>query len=188
MSEKKEAFPQIIIKDPSASSSWFDKEMAQRTQDAERRRTHQDTQMQMAKHRGGPADAVRFGSKRMITQDAPRLVLHYRKYGYDCVSEVTWVPMIGKPGAQELMFTLVCPRCLERKVPQGEAQLMVRESHRHFWIDDRPEHKRPVMVNMFGVEQQILPAGKVTVADTVRCTNVGCGWAVRITDSMVTEI
>lgn len=188
MAAAKRVFPEVIIKDPSANSRWFEEHIQRQTQDAERRRRHQDTQAKLAQRRMGAGGVARMGSHRMITPDAPRLVLHYQKYGFDCLAEVTWVPKLSTPGEQEMMFTLVCPRCVLRKVPQGEAQLIVRESHRKFWIDDRPQNKRPTMVNMWGKEQQITPAGKVSVNDTVRCSNTGCGWTARITDSIVVEV
>lgn len=174
------------MKDGTTSSA-YDESMMRKEADAKRRRNHQDIQTKMSGQRHGGNAVARLGSHRFITQDAPRLVLFYKKYNQECISEITMVPKPNSP-EMEMMFTLVCPRCLERKVSQGEAQLMVRNSHRSFWVDDRPANKAPKMVNMFGMMQQVLPAGTVTVKDIVRCTNLGCGWGARITDSIVEEI
>lgn len=178
------SFPTILVKD-GVMSSQFENDMKQREQDAQRRRQHQDQQYKMSQQRvGADGGIARLGSSRMITQDAPHLVLYYRKYDQECVSEITMVPKPGSP-EMELMFTLVCIKCLNRKISQGEAQLMVRQSHRNFWIDDRAHNRMPVKLSNGAL---VNPAGKVTVADVVRCTNTGCGWAVKIIDSVVDEV
>lgn len=167
-------------------SGSFQKEMAQREENSNKRRAHQDNQHAMAQQGvGADGSIARLGSSRMVTQDAPHLILHYRNYNQDCVSEVTMVPKPGAPSEMEMMFTLVCYGCLKRGIRMDEAQLMVRQSHRNFWIDDRPKNRMPQMVELIGM---VSPAGKVTAADTIRCTNYGCDWAVKVIDSQVEEV
>lgn len=183
---EKKVFPTIIVKD-GVMSSGHENEMRAREADAQRRRQHQDNQYRMSQQGvGADGGIARLGSNRMVTQDAPRLVLHYRKYDQQCVSEVTMVPKQNAPTEMEMMFTLVCIKCLNRKVTQGEAQLMVRQSHRNFSIDDRPQNQVPVRLDATGEFVQV--AGKVTATDVIRCTNTGCGWAVKVIDSIVDEV
>lgn len=184
--EKKAAIgPTILVKD-GVMSSQFENDMKAREHDAQKRRAHQDTQYQMSKQGvGADGSIARLGNNRMITQDAPHLVLYYKKYDQECVSEITMVPKQGSPAEMEVMFTLVCIKCLNRGVSHGQAQLMVRQSHRNFWIDDRVQNRMPIKLSTGAIVQ---PAGKVTAAETIRCTNVGCGWAVKIIDSVVDEV
>ena len=183
----KETFPTIIVKDSAVLPDSFQNEMRAREENAKARRAHQDTQASMSKQGVGEDGSVsRLGNNNFIKNDAPRLVLTYRQYNnQQCISEATMVPKLDKPSEVEMMFTLVCMKCIIRGVPMAEAQLMVRESHREFWIDDRPQHKKPQVVEHIGV---VNPAGVVSAKDVIRCSNFACGWAVKINDSIVEEV
>jgi len=186
MSDKKS--PNLLIKGRTLSSAW-DQQQKARQEDARRRRQHQDAQFALSQQRmtmdGKDVGVARLGSNRLITDDAPRLVLSYRNYDQEGISEITFVPRQDKPSEMEMMFTLVCIGCLKRGIPQEDAQLMVRQTHREFSIDDRPQNKRPRFVENFGM---VSPAGLVTAKDTIRCSNVNCSWAVKIIDSIVEEV
>lgn len=186
MTEKKAAGPTVIVKDGVLPSTW-EAELNRREDDAKKRRRQQDVQQAMSNQRYAPGQLASLRSHRMMTPDAPRLVLHYRKYGFDCVSEIITNPTMDGDGI-ETTFILVCPRCVLKGIAQGEAQLKITDSHRKFSIDTRVENRMPQVVNMFGTQQVVQPAGLVTVEDTIRCSNVSCGWAVRITDSQVIEV
>jgi len=183
----KEIFPTIIVKDSAVLPDSFQNEMRVREENAKVRRAHQDKQASMSKQGVGVDGSIaRLGNNNFIKNDAPRLVLTYRDYhNQQCIAEATMVPKLDKPSEVEMMFTLVCLKCVNRGVPMAEAQLMVRESHRKFWIDDRPQHKRPQFVEHVGV---VNPAGVVSTKDTIRCSNFNCGWTIRINDSVVEEI
>lgn len=178
--------PTLIVKDGTRSSR-EDNRIRKLEADAERRRRHQDTQARMS-HQGVGADGsvARLGNRRMVTQDSPSLLLRYKKGDLECKSEITMVQSPGGVG-MEPMFTLVCPRCIERGTPQGQAQLQVRNSHRKFDVDTSKAGPQRVHVGN-GVNQILMVHGTVTVHDVVRCSNTGCGWRARITDSIVTEV
>jgi hypothetical protein len=181
--------PLTVIMKGGTSSSSYDKLMAKKNADAERRRAHQDRQFEVAKRQNGADGSVaRLGSRKMIDGDSPRLVLRYLNRDgsirQECISEITQVNG-DKQGTLDTMFSLVCPRCLERGVPQGEAQLFVRDSHRKFSLN--PAKAGPVVVETVFGRQVILVCGEVTVKDIVRCSNYNCNWSVRIEDSKVTE-
>jgi hypothetical protein len=180
--------PTIIMKGGTTSSR-YDNEMAKKQADADKRRQHQDTQMAIAqKQSGADGSVARLGSHRMIGNDSPRLVLQYlnrdRSIRQECISEITHVNG-AKPGELDMMFSLVCPKCIERGLPQGECQLFVKNSHRKFHLDTRKAGPRRVE-SAFGV-QLVLVCGTVTVDDIIRCSNFNCTWSVRIDDSKVVE-
>ena len=182
------AAPTVIMKGGTTSSR-YDNEMAKKQADADKRRQHQDTQMALAqKQAGADGSIARLGSHRMVGSDSPRLVLQYLNRDgsvrQECISEITHVNG-SKPGELDMMFSLVCPKCLERGLPQGECQLFVKNSHRKFYLDTRKAGPRRVE-SAFGA-QVVLVCGTVTTDDIIRCSNFNCTWAVRIDDSKVTE-
>jgi len=130
----------------------------------------------------------------MINQNSPRLILRYlNKDGsihLECKSEITLVPPPNSSDAAplEMMFAMVCPRCVSRGVPQGEAQMMIRESHRKFWIDEKRKGQVEPLEWPGGVREFVTICGTVTVQDIVRCSNYNCNYAVRIENSNIREV
>lgn len=181
--------PTVIMKGGTTSSR-YDSEMAKKQADAEKRRQHQDVQMSIAKKNAGADGSIaRLGSHRMLGSDSPRLVLQYlnkdRSVRQECISEITHVNGANQ-GELDMMFSLVCPKCLERGLPQGECQLFVKNSHRKFHLDVRKAGPQRVE-SAFGT-QIVLVCGTVSVDDIVRCSNFNCTWSVRIDASKVLEI
>jgi hypothetical protein len=188
--EKKTAqvAPAVFIKGGTTSGK-YDKLMAQKAADAEARRAHQDRQEALARQQTGADGSIaRLGSRKLVSSDSPRLVLRYlnkdKSIRQECISEITHVAG-AKQGELDMMFSLVCPRCLERGLPQGESQLFVRNSHRTFFINSDKAGMEAVD-SVFG-RQMILVCGTVTVQDVVKCSNFNCTWAVRIDSSNVME-
>lgn len=178
---KLSSVPTVILKGGTLSSKQTN-EIKQAEHEANQRRAQQDQQMAAAAQPLGPGAVGSMRSRRMITQDSPRLVLWYKKHEQECVSEITMVA--GSAGVMDPMFTLVCTKCLERGLPQGQAQLQVRNENRKFSIDHTTRGPKKVF---FGSTSQIVQiCGTVTVEDKVRCPS--CGWTVRIVDSKVEEV
>jgi len=178
--------PTVFMKGGSSTGN-YDREMARKKANADQRRKHQDLQMAVGSRQGGADGSMaKIGSQRMVTPESPKIVLFYQKMGADCISEVTQVPHPSIPGALDTTVTLVCPKCLERGLPMGEAQLIIRESHRKFTIDERK--RGPKMVHSGFQQQLVNVCGTLTVHDVVRCSNYNCTWAVRIDDSIVREV
>lgn len=174
--------PQVLVRGGTMSSKQTN-DIARFEANSNQRRSQQEQQKQIASAQHGPGSVASLRSRRLITQDSPRLVLWYKKHEQYCLSEITTVARSSGVG-MEMMFTLVCTKCLERGVPQGQAQLQIRESHRNFSIDDTK--RGPKRVEFGSVNQVVQQCGTVTVEDTVRCG--ACGWAVRIVDSKVEEV
>jgi hypothetical protein len=182
--------PTVFVKGGTTTSS-YDKEIKRREVDAERRRAVQDA-MYATRARGQRlGEMVRLGSLAFVNQTTPRLVLSYlnadKTVRQQAISEVTLVPKEDEPNKWVTTFTMVCPRCVARGVPQGEAQMFIRDEHRKFWIDER--RKGVVTVEYaWGVRQTVFVAGVVTVQDIVRCSNYNCDYACRIDQSNVIEV
>ena len=180
--------PTVIMKG-GTSGSEYDRTMARQNRNDEQRRRHQDNQYAAQGARSGPGG---FSVGRMGTSPlnpggasaAPGLVLSYmnrdKTVERQCRSELTTVEHPTHPGQMDATFTLVCPRCVSRGVPQGQAQLFIRDSHRKFYIDQRKAG--PVQLDTGEV---VLVAGTVTVQDRVKCSNYNCDFEVRIENSRV---
>ncbi len=186
--------PTVIVKGGTTSSA-YDNEMAKRRADAERRRAVQDEQAAVARRSGvseGGFSIARLGSARMITQETPRLVLYYmaadKTVRQECKSEITFYEHPTKPGEMDMMFAMVCPRCLERGIAQGESQMLIKAAHRKFWIDEKLKGSVVALRDPWGNLDPVIICGTVTVQDTVRCANYNCNYAVRIHDSKVYEV
>lgn len=174
------------------TSSAYDRQLAEAKDNAEQRRAHQDRQFEMGARGIQDGEAASLHSMRLKDQGTPSLVLEYmardKTVRQECIGEFTMVPMPDGQG-MEPMFTLVCPRCLERGVPSDDAQLMVRNSHRRFDLDERKKNTIKVVTNpVTGEPIPIILAGTITCDDIIRCSNFNCNWAVRIDDSKVWEV
>lgn len=185
--------PTVIVKGGTTSSS-YDKEMARRQADAERRRDIQDAQAALSQQGASSQDGfsmARLGSARMITEQSPRLVLYYmakdNSVRQECKSEITFYEHPTKPGEMDMMFAMVCPRCLERGIAQGESQMLIKAVHRAFWIDEKLKGAVIPLRDPWGNLDPVIICGTVTVQDTIRCSNFNCTYAVRINDSKVYE-
>lgn len=189
------ASPLTVIVKGGTTSSAYDKARNEQKQLTELGRAHQEKQEQASK-----AGAVmtkegfvhsKLSSMRMMDNGSPRVVFYYLKKDktvwQECVGELVMLP-----DGDEL-FTLVCPKCLERGEPHGSSQVMVKKSHRKWALDTRTRAqggKAGTMVQLidpYGKPFHVRICGTVYVDDIVRCANFGCTWAVRIADSKVEE-
>jgi hypothetical protein len=181
--------PMVMMKGGTTSSG-YDRQMAQKVAEAESRRQHEDRVADMIENQQHLGGIGRIGAQKFVTKDSPRLILYYLNRDgsirQECVSEITMIPKAGSPGELDMMFTLVCPRCLERGLVAAESQLMIQSSHRKFHFDDRKKS----LVELIGPDGPFMvhQAGTVTVDNTIRCSNYNCNWAVRIDDSKVREV
>ena len=187
--------PTVIVKGGTTSAS-YDKEQARRRADAEARRGAQDAQAAVgqsgARRDDGGFSLARFGSARMITENSPRLVLYYMNKDHsvrqECKSEITFYEHPTKVGEMDMMFAMVCPRCLERGIAQGESQMLIKASHRAFWIDERLKGTVVALRDPWGNLDPVIICGTVTAQDAIKCSNYNCTYAVRINDSKVYEV
>lgn len=181
--------PEIIVRGGTTSAR-YDQEMARRRLDAERRRRLEDRRHVQA--RAGAQmtpegfTVARIG-QRGISTESPRLVLNYlnkdKTIRQQAIGEITQLAMPS--GELATMFTMVCPACVSRGVPQAEAQMMINDKHRKFYLDERK--RGPVRLDTPDGPLVVIICGTVSVDDRIRCNNVNCGYSCRINDSNVYE-
>jgi hypothetical protein len=183
------ASPLTVIVKGGTSTSAYDKDRAMREHQSELGRKHQAKQEESA--RLGPGMTKdgfvhsKLTSLRMMDSGSPRVVFAYlnkdksvRQHG---VGEVVVT------GDGDMLFTMVCPKCLERGESHGASQVMVKNSHRKWYLDTRKQGTMVELRDPDGVPFYVKICGTVYVDDIIRCTNVNCTWAVRIADSKVEE-
>lgn len=181
--------PQAIVKGGTTSYA-YDQMIRAKEADANRRRDYQDNVRKMIEDDVDAGLGVGgFHEKRMVTNESPKLLLKYLNADgtvyQECISEVIedFDPF---GGSVNMMFTLVCPDCAARGLPQSECQIMVRSEHRKWFLDERKRGVVPVETP-WGV-QVLHQAGTVTVQDIVKCSNFMCTWAANIDDSKVRRV
>jgi len=181
------ASPVVIVKGGTTSSS-FDKEIAKQQHIAEMGRAHQDKQMAAAA-KGDHMSKDGFVSSRLLSMKmmdsgSPQLVLYYMNRDgsvrQECISEL----VIMADG--DMTFTLVCPKCMERGVPPGLAQIMVRCSHRKFTLD--PRHAGTITLITPDGPRMVRTCGTVYSEEILKCANYGCTWRVKVDNSKVYEV
>lgn len=176
---------QIIVKGGTTSSA-YDKERAQRAAASEANRDHQDKQMAAAAEGVSMTDqgftAAKLTSMRMMDKGSPRVVLYYlrrdKSVRQECVSEIVVTP-------DDSLFTLVCPKCLERGEPAGSAQIMVKQSHRKWSLDTRAAGDMVQLRDPDQVPFWVRICGTIDCSEPLRCSNLGCTWAVKIESMLV---
>jgi hypothetical protein len=185
------ASPVIIVKGGTTSGA-YDKQRAQQQQLTELGRAHQDRQMADA----AAGDRMtkdgfvssHLTSLRMMDSGSPRAVLYYlnrdKSVRQECISEIVLA------NGDDMTFTMVCPKCLERGEPHGSAQIMVKKSHRKWELDTRRAGEVvPVFDPFHNQMMGIRIVGTINAGDEIlRCANLGCTWAVKIADSKVMEV
>jgi len=75
--------------------------------------------------------------------------------------------------ADELALVVVCPRCVSRRIPQGQCQIQIRQKNRSWHLDTRQAGK-PIFFD----GKMFQSAG--TVMDSERFGCSACGWTARI--------
>lgn len=164
-------------------------------QDAERRRDVAAMEKKIAKipieHGGGRIYEHRLTSAPEIEQGYVLLEWvngRNEKTGLQCLADVQAITAhANEKAAQsaneqvELQLVLVCPRCKERGIPQGQCQLAVRQSNRSWHLDQR--HAGEIIAFEGAVYRS---AGRVVDSEPIRCPR--CAWRARIHNNMVREV
>lgn len=178
--------PMVIMKGGTTSSA-YDRQLAIEKAAGEQGRAHQAKQQRAAAFGAGHTKDgfvhASLTSLPMFDTTSPRVVLYYlnvdKTVRQECVSELAVL------GDGDTIFTLVCPKCLERGVSAGQAQMMVRKSHRKWELDMRRQGEVIRLRDPDGKPFGVKICGTINMDETVRCANAHCTWAVRIADSKV---
>jgi hypothetical protein len=179
---------EMFVKGGTTTSAW-DREKQEQYARSDALRAHQDRQYDaIHSAQDKPNIAAGMLSHELLGRGNPKVVIEY-VYGdsalnRECLAELCMAPKVDNPDESEMVLVLVCPRCLQRTGRQDDSQLVIRESHRKFWLDDT---KKGTWLN--GVDGSVHPiAGTITLADRVKCPALGCTWAFRIDDSKLREV
>lgn len=87
---------------------------------------------------------------------------------------------------RELAVMIVCPRCVNNKVPMGQAQMRIRQANKKFDFDPTPstqlgDGKAGDFFMFEGVMYR--SAGVIRESEKFRCDN--CDWAARIVNNEI---
>lgn len=176
-------------------TSGHDRMMAERVADAERRRDVAAKERQLA------AVPIEDGGAQMFTNnmalnpqaEAASVLLKYctprGEVKHANGDEIYCVAEVLMMGGGDLAVQLVCLRCKERGVHQGECQLLVRQSNRKWHLDTRGwdgssasfPHKagQPFMFD----GKPYRSAGVICDSERFSCPN--CSWSARIDGNRV---
>lgn len=179
-----------IVKGGTLSSS-YEKHLRETEQEAEARRDAQDAERaatQVPIEQGG---AKMFSHNFAHATDSPKTLIHYcssadDKYGLPMLCDI----LVENDGSS-LKLVFVCPKCILRGVPQGQAQLHIDTKHR-FWALDETPTKTPGdklkgdMLNFGG--DIYVSAGRVMDTEVLRCPNVGCPLCVKIHKGVMYDV
>ncbi len=177
----------VFVRGGTTSDAW-DQQKARQYAQSDALRAAQDGRYQaIDEAQGKPNIATGMLSRQLLSRANPKVVIEY-VYGdaalnRECLAEIALAPLPDNPDESEMVLVLVCPHCLKRTGRMDDSQVMIRESHRKFWLDDT---KKRVWHNHADGSVHML-AGNVTLKDRVKCTALGCAWAFRIDDSKLRE-
>ena len=197
----------LIMVQGGTRSSRYEQQRAERRHRSEASRDYQDTlatatrrqdHRTTAKLFGMDASEAGVGVSNLSTHSSsmrgtPKLLLRYmnrdRTMKQECISQVIQLPNPQFPNNIELAFDMVCVRCLEAGEEHGAAQMLIKQSHRKFWVDDTLSGTLVTaeMPDPNGNPIVLVLAGTITTQDIVRCSN-NCGFSVRIDNSEVWQV
>lgn len=182
--------PDGFVRGGTTTLAW-DLSRQELAQQADRRRAQQDNRIAAIESaRRNPQSGVMAAllSMQLGSHRNPVIVLTYKArdsaMDQECIADLVVVSRDGEPGETDLAFVVVCPKCLERTGRQDQSQVLVRQSVRHFWLDETKA--RQWFNERYGDYYRV--AGNVTTKEAVKCDALGCNWRFRIDDSVLQEV
>jgi hypothetical protein len=174
MSEDKPASkgPVTIMKG-GTNSSEFDRLIAAKKLEADRRRAASDADRKVASvpiaQGGAMLRELDMGSPKRNLVGVVQLVntagTHERFMQVDIVD--------GESNGQIIRtIVLVCPLCIERGLPQDQAQISIRDDHRKWYLDERTRGQ--VFTDPSTLQVYAL-AGTIVAPGPYRCSAYNCG-------------
>jgi hypothetical protein len=211
--------PTTIIVKGGTTSSRYDREQARRKDDARRRRAESDRMYQQRAEGRARGDLVRMGESALMDRSNPRIVLHYMdRTVRGMLSGILWKEHIRQDavceiiedtsatheeierwhkthGGKPMILIMVCPRCVSRGVPMGDAQMKIAQRHRMWTLHIKGDIGKglpgqgeiEVVEYGWAGKEPIVVAGTVSTHDVIKCDNMNCNYAVRIDHSRVFE-
>lgn len=113
------------------------------------------------------------------------------KTGIEQLGDITVLTSYGSEAdsraaneAQELQLTIVCPKCVASGIPQGQAQLAIRQSNRSWHLDQR-EAGSLIAWKSNGRVEMYRSAGRIMSSEPFTCPR--CNWRAKIDDNMIMD-
>jgi hypothetical protein len=164
------------------STAAYDLEIKKNEAEAEARRDAQDKDRAIAskpiEEGGGKMFSHNFGHPT----DDPKILIRFVNSKKETEFELLCDIGIEQDGSSR-WFIFICPDCVSRGIPSGQAQLRVCDNHRHWSLDDRTQGE----VIVFD-EQIYYSAGRIMDTETLRCPNAHCTLAVKIHNNMMYRV
>jgi hypothetical protein len=160
----------------------YDQEIKKNEAEAEARRDAQDRDRAIAsvpiEEGGGKLYSHNLGHPT----DDPKILIHFvnskKETQYDLLCDIG----IEFDGSSR-WFIFICPDCVARGIPSGQAQLRVNDKHRHWNLDERTQG---TVIEFDG--QIYYSAGEIMDTDVLRCPNAHCTLAVKIHKNMMYRV
>lgn len=164
------------------STAAYDQEIKQKEAEAEARRDAQDAERRLASVPIEEGGAKMFSHNLGHPTDDPKILIKFVNSKKETQFELLCDIGVEHDGSGR-WFIFVCPDCVSRGIPSGQAQLRVSDKHRHWDLDDRTLGE----VIVFD-EQIYYSAGKIMDTDVLRCPNAHCTLAVKIHNNMMYRV
>lgn len=166
------------VRGGTSTSAW-DRQIAETEAEAEKRRNQQDADRAICsvpvEQGGGKMFNHHFGHPT----DDPKVLVEF----VNSKKEVEF-KMLCDVGVEHdgsgMWFVFVCPDCVSRGVPSGQAQLRVSDKHRKWFLDQRTLGTPIEWDDGDGNRQFFVSAGQIVDTEVLRCPNAHCTLAVRI--------
>lgn len=177
----------VFVRGGTTTTAWDLEKQRQYAQSDELRAAQDRRYQAIEDAKGKPNIAAGMLSRQLLGRGNPLTVIEY-VYGdsalnQECLAEIAVAAKVDNPDESEMVLLLVCPYCLRRTGRMDDSQVVIRESHRKFWLDTK---KARLWRNH--VDGSVHPlAGNITLADRVKCTALGCTWRFRIDDGKLRE-
>lgn len=172
--------PMAIIHGQATTSSWLEKDLAARAHN--RKVAQEEADRDAAAHQDaqGSHDTVSLSHTADMGRPTtnPVCVIEVvlaggRKHQYiQCdLSVVEWNGEMG------IQLNMICPSCVARGIPQGDAQIRIHEKHKRMHLD--MSTKGEIWVDPDTGAAHLL-AGTIDVDETCGCPMPGCGFKFKI--------
>lgn len=177
--EKPATAPTIIVKGGTTPTS-YDNEVRKLEAEAEKRRDELDRDREVCSKPieagGGKMYSHFFGHPKDDPKVLVTMVDGTGEPLYKMLCDILIEMLEDKPSMTMIM---VCPDCVARGIPQGQAQLRVNDRHRKWYLDDRTKGM-PILWEDENGQEMYISAGEIMDSEVIRCSNFNCQFACTI--------
>lgn len=172
--------PMAIIHGQATTSSWLEKDLAERAY--KRKIAQEEADRDAAAHDAAQGSHDTASLSHTADMGRPTtnpvcvvevILAGGRKHQYiQC--DLSVVEMNGQSGIQ---LNMICPSCVARGIPQGDAQIRIHEKNKRMHLD--MSTKGEIWVDPDTGAAHLL-AGTIDIDEACRCPTPGCGFKFKI--------